>query len=428
MILYDNYYKGKKKMLQFYNKLNISKKLDFMNLSTAIIAGVIAIFFIVLYQYVDGTKTMKDESRTFAKVLAQNIAPALLFHDEKNIEDSLSSLKYAQNILEAYALDKNGKMLGMYIQKQPYKKNEEIKKLSLKEEQLWKGFELYTVTPVIAEDKIIGYLVLVHSMDKFIMHLLMQTFFITLIVVFSILITSRYYKILSRKILGPISELNKSTTKIINTKTLNTHVKVHNNDEIGELAKNFNIMISQLANYHEELGRQKDLLAYKANHDELTDLPNRALFNDRLAVAMKKADRNKSALAVFFLDIDYFKQINDQYGHDVGDELLKRFAQRLKECLRAADTLARIGGDEFMIILEEDKDLKTSKIVANKIVEAMKEPIVLGESQLMISTSIGISIYPQDTDDAEELIRNADLAMYKVKESGRNSFEFFQES
>jgi len=415
-------------MLQFYNKLNISKKLDFMNLSTAIIAGVIAIFFIVLYQYLDGTKTMKDESRTFAKVLAQNIAPALLFHDEKNIEDSLSSLKYAQNILEAYALDKNGKMLGTYIQKQPYKKNEEIKKLSLKEEQLWKGFELYTITPVIAEDKTIGYLVLVHSMDKFIMHLLMQTFFITLIVIFSILITSRYYKVLSRKILGPISELNKSTTKIINTKTLNTHVKVHNNDEIGELAKNFNIMISQLANYHEELGRQKDLLAYKANHDELTDLPNRALFNDRLAVAMKKADRNKTALAVFFLDIDYFKQINDQYGHDVGDELLKRFAQRLKECLRAADTLARIGGDEFMIILEEDKDLKTSKIVANKILEAMKEPIVLGESQLMISTSIGISIYPQDTDDAEELIRNADLAMYQVKESGRNSFEFFQES
>jgi len=256
----------------------------------------------------------------------------------------------------------------------------------------------------------------------------MQIFFITLIVIISILLTSRYYKILSRKILGPISELNESTTKIITTKTLNTHVKVHNNDEIGELAKNFNIMISELAKYQEELSRQKDILAYKANHDELTDLPNRALFNDRLVVAMEKAKRNKSAVSVFFLDIDFFKQINDQYGHDVGDEILKRFSQRLEECLRAADTLARIGGDEFMIILEEEKDLITSKAVANKIIEAMQEPIVLGESKLMISTSIGIAIYPQDAADAEALIKNADMAMYKAKEAGRNSFQFFEES
>jgi len=414
-------------MLQFYNNLNISKKLNFMNLSTAIIAGIVAIFFIVLYQYIDGTKSMKYQSRTFSKVIAQNIAPAILFKDAKNIQDSLSSLKYAKNILEAYALDRNGKLLGTYVYTDPYKENKSIKNLQLKEQQFWKGPELYTITPVIVEKKSIGYLIIVHSMNRFIMHLLMQTFFITLIVIISILLTSRYYKILSRKILGPISELNESTTKIITTKTLNTHVKVHNHDEIGELAKNFNIMISELAKYHEELSRQKDILAYKANHDELTDLPNRALFNDRLAVAMKKAQRNKSALSIFFLDIDYFKQINDQYGHDVGDEILKRFSQRLGECLRAADTLARIGGDEFMIILEEDKDLTTSKAVANKIIEAMQKPIVLGESELMISTSIGIAIYPQDAAEAEELIKNSDMAMYKAKEAGRNNFKFFSE-
>ncbi|QOP45636.1 sensor domain-containing diguanylate cyclase [Sulfurimonas paralvinellae] len=413
-------------MLQFYNKLNISKKLDFMNLSTALIAGIIAIIFIVLYQYIDGTKILKYQSRTLAKVLAQNIAPALLFKDAKNIDESLSSVKYAENILEAYALDVNGNILGVYVQKQPYKKNNEIEKMTLKEEQFSKGFELYTVVPVHAENRTIGYLVLVHSTQMLITHLLTQTLFITLIILVSIIITSRYYKLLSRKILNPIAKLNKGTTKIIQTKTLHTHVRVYNDDEIGELAKNFNIMINTLSEYHEELNRQKDLLDYKANHDDLTDLPNRALFNDRLAVAMKKADRNKSALGVFFLDIDYFKQINDQYGHDVGDELLKRFSQRLQECLRAADTLARIGGDEFMIILEENKEMTTSKTVAKKIVEAMKEPIALGESTLKISTSIGIAIYPQDAKDAEELVKNADMAMYKVKESGRDGFAFFQ--
>ena len=415
-------------MLQFYNKLTISKKLNFMNLSTAIIAGIIAILFIVLYQYIDGTKIVKYQNRTFSKVLAQNIAPALLFKDARNIEESLSSLKYEKNILEAYALDTNGKVLGMYVKRQPYKKNQNISKLSLKESQFWKDFELYTTMPVIVDKKPIGYLVIVYSMRGFIMHLLTQSFFITLIVILSIMLTSKYYKILSQKILVPISELNKSTANIIKTKSLNTHVEVYNNDEIGELAKNFNTMVAELAKYHEELSRQKDLLAYKANHDELTDLPNRALFNDRLAVAIKKADRNKSALGVFFLDIDYFKQINDQYGHDVGDEILKRFAQRLRECLREADTLARIGGDEFMIILEENKDLTTSKTVAKKILKAMQQPIELGESKLMISTSIGIAIYPNDANNAEDLIKNADMAMYAAKEAGRNNFKFFNEN
>jgi diguanylate cyclase (GGDEF)-like protein len=415
-------------MLQFYNNLSIAKKLNFMNLSAAIIAGIIAIVFIVLYQYIDGTKIVKYQNATFAKVLAKNIAPALLFKDTKNIQDSLSSLKNAKNILEAYALDTNGEILGMYVKNKPYKENRYIKSLQLKEEQFWQGLELYTVMPVVDDDKTIGYLVIIHSMDKFIWHLLTQTLVISFIIIFSILLTSRYYKILSRKILIPISELNKSTTKIINTKMLDTKVKVHNSDEIGELAKNFNIMISELSNYQKELTEQKDLLAYKANHDELTDLPNRALFNDRLYVAMNKANRNKSAIALFFLDIDFFKQINDQYGHDVGDAILQRFAQRLKESLRAADTLARIGGDEFMIILEENKELTTSKIVAGKIIAAMKEPIVLGDSSLNISTSIGIAIYPNDAKSAEELVKNADMAMYKAKDAGRNNFKFFTEN
>jgi diguanylate cyclase (GGDEF)-like protein len=209
---------------------------------------------------------------------------------------------------------------------------------------------------------------------------------------------------------------------------LDTQVEVHNDDEIGELAKNFNMMILELANYQKELTEQKDLLAYKANHDELTNLPNRALFNDRLSVAMSKANRNKSSIAVFFLDIDFFKQINDKYGHDVGDVILQRFAKRLKESLRAADTLARIGGDEFMIILEENKDLTTSKIVANKIITAMQESIVLGDSSLNVSTSIGIAIYPQDAKSAEDLVKHADMAMYKAKEAGRNNFKFFSEN
>ncbi|MBA1432019.1 MAG: hypothetical protein FAF04_00130 [Epsilonproteobacteria bacterium] len=130
----------------------------------------------VLYQYIDGAKIVKYQNRIFAKVLAQNVAPAFLFKDTQNIEESLSSLKYEKNILEAYALDTNGKILGVYVKKQPYKKNQELEKLDLKETQFWKGLQLYTVIPVRAESKSIGYLIIVYSMKEFILHLLVQSF------------------------------------------------------------------------------------------------------------------------------------------------------------------------------------------------------------------------------------------------------------
>jgi len=412
-------------MLTFYNRLNISKKLNFMALSTATIIGIITIIFIMFYQYIDGRKNIECANKTLSKILAQNITPALLFKDTANIQESLSSLKFDENVVEVYALGNNGKILGTYIRNEPSQENKVIKELSLKEKQFWRGLYLYTLNPVIVEKKKIGCLVLVYGIGSFVKHLLTQTFFITSIIILAVLLAFKYYKILSFQILKPISKLNKSTTKIIKTKALDTQVEVYNNDEIGELAKNFNIMLRDLSTYHEELSKQKDLLDYKANHDELTDLPNRALFNDRLNVAMKKADRYNKSLAIFFLDIDLFKQINDQYGHDVGDEVLKRFAKRLRECLRAEDTLARMGGDEFMVILEEDDKLTASTIVANKIIEMMKNPIQLGESELSVTTSIGISIYPKNAKEPLELIKNADLAMYKSKKLGGNNFQFF---
>jgi len=396
-----------------------------MSLSTALMSGIIAIIFISIYQYIDGKKDIACTNKTLSKILAQNIAPALLFKDVNNIQASLSSLKFENNIIEAYALLDNGEIIGSYTKERLFKQNSMIKKIPLEPKQFWDGLKLYTVTPINDDANRIGFLITIYTMNEFIAHILMQTLFISLIIISSILLTFKYFKLLSRDILIPISQLNKSTTEIIKTKTLNSEVKVYNNDEIGLLAKNFNIMIKELSKYHDELSKQKDLLSYKANHDELTDLPNRALFNDRLTVAINKADRNGGAIAVFFLDIDYFKQINDKYGHDVGDEILKRFAVRLESCLRAEDTLARIGGDEFMIILQENENLTTSTTVANKILESMKEPIELGESELMLSTSIGIAIYPSDASNASELVKKADLAMYKAKESGRNNFKFF---
>jgi diguanylate cyclase (GGDEF)-like protein/PAS domain S-box-containing protein len=162
-----------------------------------------------------------------------------------------------------------------------------------------------------------------------------------------------------------------------------------------------------------------------ASLDVLTELPNRGVFNDRLAHAVHKAHRNTSRLAVFFLDLDHFKNINDSLGHKSGDLLLCQVAQRLKSCVREGDTVARLGGDEFTVILEDVRSAQYVGKVAEKIASSVSLSYALEGTDVTISTSIGISLYPSDGRDVDTLIRNADAAMYHAKKNGRNNFQFY---
>ncbi len=175
----------------------------------------------------------------------------------------------------------------------------------------------------------------------------------------------------------------------------------------------------------DELEEQKDVLFHQAHHDALTGLPNRILFHDRLEHGLERSIRKKSGLALFFMDLDHFKEINDSVGHAVGDEVLKLIAKRLSALLRKEDTLARLGGDEFTIIIEDLTHLQDASILARKILESLREPIVVKEHKLYLSGSIGVSLYPEDTKSAQDLLKFADIAMYKAKEDGRNSFRFY---
>jgi diguanylate cyclase (GGDEF)-like protein/PAS domain S-box-containing protein len=164
-----------------------------------------------------------------------------------------------------------------------------------------------------------------------------------------------------------------------------------------------------------------------AEHDFLTDLPNRVLLLDRLSLALTAARRNSSMLAILFLDLDRFKQINDTLGHHVGDLLLKEVAARLVKCVRGVDTVSRQGGDEFVIILADIGGVDQAAHVAATVLQAITQVYVLEQHTLNVSTSIGISIYPNDGADIDTLIKNADLAMYHAKDSGRNNFQFFSQ-
>jgi len=171
--------------------------------------------------------------------------------------------------------------------------------------------------------------------------------------------------------------------------------------------------------------RFEEKILHQAFYDPLTELPNRMLFNDRLTMAIAHAKRNQKKLGVFFLDLDRFKIINDTLGHDLGDQFLKKVAERLKSCVRAEDTVARMGGDEFTLLLASI-DEKVAGLVAQKILNAMSKPFSLENYDLYITVSIGIAIYPKDGLTPETLLKNADVAMYQAKTAGKNRYKFYQ--
>ncbi|MFA5916564.1 MAG: diguanylate cyclase, partial [Burkholderiales bacterium] len=162
-----------------------------------------------------------------------------------------------------------------------------------------------------------------------------------------------------------------------------------------------------------------------AHHDGLTGLPNRTLLHDRLQQALAQAQRGRHRVAVMFLDLDRFKSINDTLGHAVGDELLKQVAHRLSSVVRAVDTVSRLGGDEFVIVLHEMLSPDDVVQVAEKIVHALETVVTIDSHQLRVTSSIGISIFPDDGDEVFALMKNADTAMYHAKAAGRNNFQFF---
>ncbi|MEE4279258.1 MAG: EAL domain-containing protein [Halieaceae bacterium] len=177
-----------------------------------------------------------------------------------------------------------------------------------------------------------------------------------------------------------------------------------------------------------ERRQAEETIRYLAYHDRLTRLPNRDLFLDRLKLSIAQTERNGSKLAVMFLDMDGFKYVNDTLGHVVGDRLLQLVANRLQGVLRDSDTVSRIGGDEFNVLLSNINGKEEAGLVARKIINAFAEPISVDKQQISVAFSIGISIFPDDASGSTDLIKNSDMAMYHIKANGKRGYEFFSES
>lgn len=176
-----------------------------------------------------------------------------------------------------------------------------------------------------------------------------------------------------------------------------------------------------------ERKKYEEKIQQMAFHDSLTGLPNRKLFSDRLGIVLAQAKRNKKKVGIVMLDLDNFKDVNDTLGHDVGDTLLKAVAERLSGTLRKSDTVARFGGDEFVLIFPDMEIIEEAIQVVQKIIDRFHKPFLIDTHQLVVTTSIGIAVYPNDGMDEEILMKNADIAMYQAKQAGRARYQLYKE-
>lgn len=237
------------------------------------------------------------------------------------------------------------------------------------------------------------------------------------------------------RVVAPASRLATLMDNITRDRDYSARARVENGDEIGHLAERFNGLLEQIQNHDHELKRElterrhtEARLAHLAANDPVTGLNNRHFFYERLRDCAERTVGTNSRFAVMFIDLDNFKVVNDSLGHSAGDALLTDFGRRLAEHLRATDIICRVGGDEFAVILERQLSVDALQRVALKIVSMTATPMMIESNEITVTASIGIAIFPDNGLSAEELVRNADAAMYSAKRAGKNTFALFSPS
>jgi diguanylate cyclase (GGDEF)-like protein len=431
-------------MMRWFRNLRIANKLFLLIVLINVTALSVSGAFLAVYTWHSLHDDIVEQLKRRTEIVAAaNLTAALSFKDKRAAQDALSALCADKNTLAAAVYDAQGTVFAVYPEP-----TEGLKNIGAPLRQNYKfvADELFIKQPVILDNENIGYLVLQYSRQeinqKFWYFLRVIVGFLSAAALLSCLLTS----FLQHHITQPIQALSALTLKIVEQEDYSVRAQPRGKDEVGELTRHINAMLAriesrdaQLEQYNkelenmvvkrtEQLERINNSLEHRARHDVLTNLPNRVLFADRLRQAIFTADRNGGKVAVLFVDLDYFKQINDSYGHEAGDQVLLQVAKRMEGSVRSVDTVSRFAGDEFTLILPNINSAQDLNQVAAKLRHELDRPVAFNALSLNISASIGGAIYPDDADDMELLLQAADQAMYHAKTQGRNCFQLYSDS
>lgn len=415
----------------------IRKKITFLLVVTSFTVLFIATAGFAISDWITSQNEAETQLISQAALIGNNSSAALVFRDQNSAMDTLNSLRGEENIQGAYLYD---------AEKKPFASFQRGGNQPLPD---WPSSDLgYVDQLLFVQHKIkwdgetIGYIVLQSHLDKWKKQQVERLQIVLLLFLFSMIVAVLIANFAQKIITNPILKLADTVRNIARTRDYQLRTDLDSGDEIGELAHDFNDMLNEIQIRDSELQAAREQLEEKvkertsellelakelehlAYHDSLTGLANRAELDERLQGAISLALREKQHLAVLFMDLDRFKGINDSLGHHVGDKLLVEVGKRLQASLRGSDVLARLGGDEFAVLLHHTTPEQAAE-VADKLIEAINTPFDVEQYNLQVTTSIGISLFPEDGDSASAILKSADTAMYNSKESGRNQFSFY---
>ncbi|MBN0985921.1 putative bifunctional diguanylate cyclase/phosphodiesterase [Amphritea pacifica] len=422
--------------MSIFKRLPLQRKLMSMLLLISSTVLTLATAGFALHDWYDSRLQATENLRSQADIISTNSIAALTFGDAESARVTLESLDNVPDIVLAVLYDADKKLFAKYapgnfpVPALPTGSEGEI------------DDTLYVLRPVMMDHDAIGYTLLLSDLGSLTTRQADQIGIAFIVFLLSLIVALLLSSVAQRIITRPITELAMTVRKITRTRNYQLRVRNRSEDEIGSLATDFNLMIEQIQARDNQLEQARQhleekvkdrtaelllltqQLEHQAFHDSLTGLPNRATFDNNLNTAIHYAQRSNEQLAVMFLDLDRFKDINDTLGHEMGDRLLVELSARLQHCLRSSDTLARLGGDEFAVLTINTSQNRAADI-ATKLIRTIQTPVDIDGFNLQVTTSLGISIYPADGADATTIIKHADTAMYYSKAAGRNQFSFF---
>jgi diguanylate cyclase (GGDEF)-like protein len=417
------------------SRLSIQSKLLVIALSVTTIALVFAVIMAVQKEYVTHKAHLTKSLETQARMVAANTTAALIFDDKKGAEEILLSFSESENITKAVIFNASGMVMASYRksdEKEITYKALNFSRPDSRDRYIDKDYEISIIQDIAFEGETIGKLFIRADISNIRDEIIEYLVYTSTAALIGLAIASILLLKLRKSIVQPIQRL----TELMNTVTRDNDYSIRSDntseDEIGMLSQHFNTMLSHIQVNDEKLAHELterykaekhlDKLAY---YDLVTDLPNRHFFHERINNAVNNTIINEQQMVLLFLDLDNFKIVNDTLGHKTGDILLKQAASRLSNILRHHDYICRIGGDEFAIIIEDIENTDVTSIVIDKCIEAFSSPFVFDNNKFFIGVSIGVSICPDDATTANDLLVNADIAMYEAKIRGKNNYKFY---
>ncbi len=405
---------------------SIEKKIRWIILLISVVVLLVTTSAFVVYEIVSFKQNIKQELVALAGVLSYNTRAAIMFDNQKDVREVLSGLQANPRVLAVQIYREDGTLFCKYVA--PGAKPSGASKGRAIEAPLYFSLASIVISrPIMMNEYPVGTIRIEADMQQlqkqfgFFLTIVLTVLTISLIV--AVVLSHRLQHFITKPILG----LVKAMQRVSREKNYSIRSEKTSQDEIGDLVDNFNEMLAEIESRDVTLQQRQEHLRELANFDNLTHLPNRALYCDRLQQAIHQSGRIQSKIAILFIDLDHFKDINDTLGHRIGDLLLISAAQRLKSTIRVSDTVGRLGGDEFTIMLPDIKNAQSPMVVSSKILKCLAAPFQIEEHEIHISGSIGIAIFPDDGQTVEELLKNADTAMYEAKKNGKNTFQLYAE-